>query len=100
MNRTALILVIVGALNWLLIGLFQFDLVAAIFGGQAGAFSRIIYTIIGIAGVWSFVFWNRVAPIHERDAQRSGYHRKESYNYEFGRDYRDSQNNNTTKKDD
>jgi uncharacterized membrane protein YuzA (DUF378 family) len=53
MDRLALILVIVGALNWLLVGLFQFDLVAAIFGGQEALFSRVIYTLVGVAGVWS-----------------------------------------------
>jgi uncharacterized membrane protein YuzA (DUF378 family) len=61
MDRLALILVIIGALNWLLVGLFQFDLVASIFGGQDSAFSRIIYTLVGIAGVWSIslLFKNR-----------------------------------------
>lgn len=53
MDRLALILLIVGALNWLLVGLFQFDLVASIFGGQDAALSRIIYTLVGIAGIWS-----------------------------------------------
>lgn len=53
MNRLALILVIVGALNWLLVGLFQFDLVAAIFGGQGALLSRVVYTLVGIAGIWS-----------------------------------------------
>lgn len=56
MDRIALLLVIVGALNWLLIGLFQFDLVAALFGGQASMFSRIVYTLVGIAGVYSITF--------------------------------------------
>jgi uncharacterized protein len=51
-DKTALLLIIIGAINWLLIGLFKFDLVAAIFGGQTGAFSRIIYTLVGIAGLW------------------------------------------------
>ena len=46
----ALTLVIIGALNWLLIGLFSFDLVAAIFGSMS-AFSRIIYTLVGISGI-------------------------------------------------
>lgn len=45
-------LVIVGALNWGLIGLFQFDLVAAIFGGSAATLSRIIYTAVGLSGLW------------------------------------------------
>ncbi len=53
MTKFALVLVIIGALNWLLVGLFQFDLVAAIFGGQATLLSRIIYTLIGLAGIYS-----------------------------------------------
>ena len=53
MDRLALILVIVGALNWLLVGLFQFDLVASLFGGQDALLSRIVYTLVGLAGIWS-----------------------------------------------
>lgn len=53
LDRLSLVLVIVGALNWLLVGLFQFDLVAALFGGQDAVLSRIIYTIVGLAGLWS-----------------------------------------------
>ena len=53
MDRLSLLLVIVGAINWGLIGLFQFDLVAFLFGGQAALISRVLYTIIGAAGVWS-----------------------------------------------
>lgn len=52
MNKAALILVIIGALNWLLIGLFRFDVVAALFGGQSAIISRIIYSVVGIAGIW------------------------------------------------
>lgn len=43
---------IIGALNWGLIGLFQFDLVASIFGGMSAVFSRIIYALVGLAGIW------------------------------------------------
>jgi uncharacterized protein len=50
-QRVALIFTIIGAINWGLIGFFQFDLVAAIFGGQGAALSRIIYGIVGIAGL-------------------------------------------------
>jgi uncharacterized membrane protein YuzA (DUF378 family) len=50
----ALILVIVGALNWLLVGLFQFDLVASLFGGQDALISRLVYTLVGVAGIWCF----------------------------------------------
>ena len=52
MNNTALIITIIGAVNWLLAGLFKFDLVASIFGGQAAIISRIIYVIVGLAGLW------------------------------------------------
>jgi uncharacterized membrane protein YuzA (DUF378 family) len=50
-QRVALILTIIGAINWGLIGFFQFDLVASIFGGQNAALSRIIYGLVGIAGL-------------------------------------------------
>ena len=52
MDTLALILVIIGALNWGMIGLFQFDLIASIFGGMSTVVSRIIYTIVGLAGLW------------------------------------------------
>ena len=48
----ALILTIIGGINWGLIGIFQFDLVAWIFGGQDAILSRIIYTLVGIAALW------------------------------------------------
>jgi uncharacterized membrane protein YuzA (DUF378 family) len=47
----ALVLVIVGALNWGLVGFFQFDLVAALFGGSASLLSRIVYTLVGLSGI-------------------------------------------------
>ena len=53
LDRTSLILVIIGALNWLSVGLFQFDAVAWLFGGQTALISRIIYTLVGVAGLWS-----------------------------------------------
>ncbi len=52
MDKTALALIIVGAINWGLVGLFNFDLVAFLFGGQTAIISRIIYTVIALAGVW------------------------------------------------
>ena len=62
LDRTSLVLTIIGAINWLLVGLFQFDLVAWLFGGQASLLSRIIYTLVGLAGLWciSFLFRRRV----------------------------------------
>ena len=60
MNKIALGLVIVGALNWGLVGLFSFDLVAWLFGGSTAILARIIYVIIALAGVWcvSLLFRN------------------------------------------
>lgn len=52
MDKIALILVIIGALNWGSIGVFQFDLVAWLFGGQTAMISRIVYTLVALAGVW------------------------------------------------
>jgi hypothetical protein len=60
-DKVALVLVIIGALNWLLVGLFQWDLVAALFGGVSGVLSRIIYIIVGVAGLYciSLLFTRR-----------------------------------------
>lgn len=52
MDTLALILSIIGSLNWGLVGIFQFDLVAWLFGGQGSVVSRIIYTLVGLAGLW------------------------------------------------
>ncbi len=51
LQRIALVLTIIGALNWGLIGFFQFDLVAAIFGGQDAALARIVYGLVGLSGL-------------------------------------------------
>jgi len=59
MDTAALILVIIGALNWGLIGLFGFDLVATIFGGQDALLSRIVYSLVGLAGLYSISFLAR-----------------------------------------
>lgn len=52
MNKLALIITIIGALNWGSIGLFQFDLVSWICGGSGTLFARIIYTVVALAGIW------------------------------------------------
>ncbi|MEK4386071.1 DUF378 domain-containing protein [Solibacillus sp. FSL W7-1464] len=49
--RIALVLVIIGAINWGLIGFFKFDLVASLFGGQTAGLSRIVYALVGLAGL-------------------------------------------------
>ena len=52
LDRIALILVTIGALNWGSVGLFKFDLVAWLFGGQAAILSRIVYVLVALAGIW------------------------------------------------
>ncbi|MBR5203053.1 MAG: DUF378 domain-containing protein [Clostridia bacterium] len=52
LDRISLILVVIGAINWGAIGLFQFDLVAWLFGGQSAIISRIVYTLVALAGIW------------------------------------------------
>ncbi|WP_410771264.1 DUF378 domain-containing protein [Fontibacillus sp. BL9] len=61
LNVVALTLLIVGGLNWLLIGLFQYDLVAAIFGGQDAMLSRVVYVIVGICAIYAIKFYNDVS---------------------------------------
>ena len=56
MDKLALILVIIGAINWGLIGFFHLDLVATIFGGSDTVVSRVIYTLVGLAGIYSIKF--------------------------------------------
>ena len=52
MDRIALVMAIIGGLNWGSIGLFRFDMIAWICGGQASTLSRVIYTLVGLAAVW------------------------------------------------
>ena len=56
MNVIAWILAIIGAINWALIGVFQFDLVAWIFGGSASFISRAVYILVAIAALWCMTF--------------------------------------------
>ena len=58
MDTIALILSIIGSINWGLVGIFQFDLVAWLFGGSGSLFSRLVYTVVALAGIWciSLVF--------------------------------------------
>jgi len=59
MDMIALILSVIGCINWGLVGLFRFDLVAWLFGGSGSLISRILYTLVGLAGLWciTFFFW-------------------------------------------
>lgn len=71
-DRLALILVIVGAVNWLLVGLANYDLVSAIFGGSLfngtlSAYSRIVFALVGIAGLYSISLLFRENPANARE---------------------------------
>ena len=68
LDKISLILVIIGALNWGSIGLFQFDIVAWIFGGQGAVVSRIIYTLVALAGIWCLSLLFRENPMIEHSA--------------------------------
>ena len=71
LDKLVLALVIIGALNWGSIGIFQFYLVAALFGGQAALLSRIVYTLLALAGVWAISFFFRDTEVsHETARER------------------------------
>ncbi|MBP7331571.1 MAG: hypothetical protein BWY65_00191 [Firmicutes bacterium ADurb.Bin373] len=61
LSKLALALVIIGAINWLLVGLFQWDLVTALFGGEilrsSSGLSRVIYSLVGLAGIYAISFF-------------------------------------------
>lgn len=70
-DKIALILTIIGGINWGLIGIFQFDLVAWIFGGQSAILSRVIYTLVALGAIWciSFLFSDRCCSNGEKEKQ-------------------------------
>lgn len=70
MDTTALILSIIGAINWGLVSLFQFDLVAWIFGGQTAFLSRVVYGLVGLAGLWCITLLFRRGDSRDRETQR------------------------------
>lgn len=85
--RIALVLVIIGAINWGLIGFFRFDLVAYIFGGQTSVLSRIIYALVGLAGLISIPILMK--PLNEEEDIASNSHTRvntPSYNMEAGKE--------------
>ena len=68
MNKIALVLTIIGALNWGSVGLFSFDVVAWICGGQGSVVARIIYTLVALAGIWC------ISLLFRRDSEAVGSH--------------------------
>ncbi|MGB3260373.1 DUF378 domain-containing protein [Paenisporosarcina sp.] len=61
LNIIALLLVIIGGLNWLLFGLFQWDLVGGIFGGMDTAIARVVYVLVGIAALYCLTLFKKVS---------------------------------------
>jgi len=72
LDWTALSLVIIGAINWGLIGLFRFDLIATLFGGMESAISRVIYVIVGLAGLYCLSLYTKLDDeVHHHTEQAS-----------------------------
>ncbi len=67
LNKISLILLIIGGINWGSIGIFQFDIVAWICGGQTSMISRIIYTLVGLCAIWCISLLIRDDHEHEHD---------------------------------
>lgn len=72
LDRISLILVVIGAINWGAIGLFQFDIVSWLFGGQDAIISRIIYTVVALAGIWCISLLFRENEVLARNTNDSG----------------------------
>lgn len=68
MDRIALVLAIIGGLNWGSIGIFRFDIVAYLFGGQTSSVSRVIYTLVGLASIWCISLLFREREVHDERA--------------------------------
>ena len=75
MDRIALVLAIIGGLNWGLVGIFRFDLVAYIFGGQTATISRVVYTLVGLAAIWCISLLFRESESAEEDMADSNHQR-------------------------
>ncbi len=75
LNIITLLLIIVGGLNWLLVGIADFDLVATIFGGQDTALATIVYVLVGLSALWQLVPFSRSMSVGETAAQANIGHR-------------------------
>lgn len=71
LDKIAMLLLIIGGINWGLVGIFQFDLVAFLFGGSAAIISRIIYVLVAISALWCIsLFFKRESPITDAHGAR------------------------------
>lgn len=76
LNLVTLLLVIVGGLNWLLVGIADFDLVATLFGGQDTALATIVYVLVGLSALWQLVPFFKAMQVGETHAEANiGTHR-------------------------
>lgn len=87
LKRIALTLAIIGAINWGLIGFFQFDLVAAIFGGQDAALSRVIYSLVGLSGLYCLTIL--FDPMTETDSEIEKDRNVQTNNLNYGTEFGD-----------
>jgi uncharacterized membrane protein YuzA (DUF378 family) len=71
LNLITLLLIIIGGINWLLVGAFQFDLVATLFGGQQATLSRIVYILVGLSAIYQLVPFSRALSAGEVTAERN-----------------------------
>lgn len=69
LNMITLVLLIIGGINWGLVGVAQFDLVAAIFGGQEALLSRIVYSLVGLSALWQIVPLMRAGHVGQAHAE-------------------------------
>lgn len=75
LNIITLLLIIIGGLNWLLVGLANFDLVATIFGGQDAALAKIVYVLVGLSAIWQLIPFSRAMSVGETAAEAHLGHR-------------------------
>jgi uncharacterized membrane protein YuzA (DUF378 family) len=71
LNVITLASIVIGGINWLLPGLFQFDLVGALFGGPQATLTRLIYVIVGVSALWQIVPWARALSLNEALAEQA-----------------------------
>lgn len=71
LNLITLLLIIIGGINWLLVGAFQFDLVATLFGGQQATLARIVYILVGLSAIYQLVSFSRALSAGEVTAERN-----------------------------
>lgn len=74
LNLITLLLIVTGGVDWLLVGLFQFDLIASLFGGQDNAFARLVYILVGLSAIYQFVPLSRALSIAEAPAEVDRHH--------------------------